>query len=324
MTKISANIICKNEEEMLPAMFESIKGVDEIIFLDTGSTDKSIEIAKSYGAKIFEDPWIDDFSNSRNSCMKHATGEWHLIIDADEILDTPMERIRNMLNLGIIKQKAYDLILFDVQTGVERNEQPRLIRNKPDIWYFGAVHNLPRYFPEGLDHPEKSVNIPMDKAFKANCHITANVSPNHAKDPDRSKRILESALKQEPHNTRHLYYYVREWLNRKDPIKALYFLDRYFKLSGPTNECADAHFIAATCHWDLGDTYKAVNECMEAIKILATFRAPYQLLEMLAHPDMKETWNRHAKAANNKGVLFIRDMRVNQLKPQSNLKIVKK
>jgi len=321
MRKLTASIICKNEEEMLPIMLDSIKGIDEIIVLDTGSTDKSIEIAKSYGAKVFKDPWRDDFSYSRNACKKHCTGDWLLIIDCDEVLECTIEQIKSMINSEWANR--YDLLLFDVQTGLERNEQPRLIKNKKDIWYYGAAHNLPRYYPDGLDSPHTSRMIPNDKTFKTTFRVTANCSPNHAKDPDRTLRILETALSKEPMNTRNLYYYVREWLNRKDPARALYWLGRYFKIAQMTNERADAHFIAATCHLDLGDPVSAIDECMNAIKILPTFKAPYQLLEMLAHDTMKQQWHKMAQSANNAGVLFVRDMHPKQ-KPKSNLKVVKK
>jgi len=200
------------------------------------------------------------------------------------------------------------LILFDVQTPLERNEQPRLIRNSPDIWYYAAAHNLPRYYPDGLEKPETSIPIPHSKAWKTTYTVTANVSPNHKRDPDRTLRILQKSLTTDPMNTRNIYYYVREWLNRKEPEKALYWLGRYFKISGMTNECADAHFIAATCHLDLGDPMSAVNEALEAIKILPSFRASYEFMEMLAHPEMKPYWNRFARIADNKDVLFIRDM----------------
>ncbi|MEJ2052223.1 MAG: glycosyltransferase family 2 protein, partial [Calditrichota bacterium] len=78
---ISACMMVKNEEEMLPNCLESIKDVvDELIVVDTGSTDKTIEIAESYGAKIYHHPWENDFSKHRNQSISYATGDWFLII----------------------------------------------------------------------------------------------------------------------------------------------------------------------------------------------------------------------------------------------------
>ena len=306
MKKLSLSVIAKNEEEMIETMLKSCEGVDEIIILDTGSTDKTVEIGRKYGTVLTHYKWNDNFSEARNEVKKHCTGDWLLIIDCDEILESPVSQIQSMIN-GAWTDK-FDLLLFEVQTPLERNEQPRVFRNDPNIWYYGAAHNLPRYFPDGVDKPETSESIPHAKAFKTTYKVTANVSPNHAVDKDRTLRILGKSLATDPMNTRNIYYYVREWLNRKEPEKALYWLERYFKISGLTNECADAHFIAATCHLDLGDPLSAVGEAMEAIKILPSFRASYEFMGMLAHPEMKPYWNRFAKIADNKGVLFIRDM----------------
>ena len=311
MKTITASIIAKNEEEMIETMLRTIEGVDEIVILDTGSTDKTVEIGRKYGTVLTHYTWNDDFAEARNECKKFCKGDWLLIMDCDEELLSPVSQLKNMVNSEWANR--FDLLLFDVQTPIERNEQPRLIRNLKEIWYAGSAHNLPRYFPEGQDKPARM--IPHDKAFKTSFSVRANVSPNHARDPDRTKRILEKALQKDPRNTRNLYYYIREWLNRKDPIKALYYLDKYFAISGLTNERADAHFIAATCHLDLGDPMNAVNQCMEALKILPSFRAPLELMEMLAHPDMKPYWNKYARGANNKGVLFIRDMK--KMQPQN-------
>ncbi len=82
---ISACMIVKNEEKLLPQCLESIKDfVDKIIIVDTGSTDRTIEIAKSYGAKIFHHPWENDFSKHRNQSISYATGDWIFVLDGDE------------------------------------------------------------------------------------------------------------------------------------------------------------------------------------------------------------------------------------------------
>ncbi len=82
---LSLCMIVKNEERFLRNCLESVQGVvDEIVIVDTGSTDGTLDIAREYGAKIIEYAWNDDFSEARNLSLQHATGNWALWLDADE------------------------------------------------------------------------------------------------------------------------------------------------------------------------------------------------------------------------------------------------
>lgn len=84
---LSLCMIVKNEEKHLVKCLKSVRNIiDEIIIVDTGSTDKTIDIAKVFGAKIFEFPWTGDFAAARNHSLSQATGNWILILDADEVL----------------------------------------------------------------------------------------------------------------------------------------------------------------------------------------------------------------------------------------------
>jgi len=81
-------MIVRDEEEFLDACLESAKGVaDEIVVLDTGSVDRTAEIARSHGARVYSHPWRDSYSEARNAGIDLATGDWILILDADERLD---------------------------------------------------------------------------------------------------------------------------------------------------------------------------------------------------------------------------------------------
>lgn len=84
---LSVCLITKNEEQFLERCLASVEGVaDEIILVDTGSTDSTMEIAKKFNAKIFEIDWPNDFSAARNISLSYASGDWILVIDADEAL----------------------------------------------------------------------------------------------------------------------------------------------------------------------------------------------------------------------------------------------
>jgi glycosyltransferase involved in cell wall biosynthesis len=289
---------------MLPKCLKSIKGVDEIVITDTGSTDKSIEIAKEAGAKVYTDyKWNDHFSEARNHSKSHCTGDWLLIIDGDEELRTTIPTIREMLSQPFMKER--EAIMFYVDTGREVNEQIRMFRNRPDIEWIGAAHNLP-YIRDVNGHRR------MTEIQKSTFNIWAGYSPNHEKDPDRTLRIMSKELMKGPQGlgmnnyTRYLYYVAREWMNRRDPFKVIWYLEKYTKMAPPTNELADAWFLLATCYVDLGELEKGVDACLQTIKYLPTFKASYALLHNLAAPDSKRFWEKMFHMADNKGVLFER------------------
>ncbi|WP_233476275.1 glycosyltransferase family 2 protein [Paenibacillus sonchi] len=80
-------MIVKDEEALLSRCLESVKGIaDEIIIVDTGSTDRTKQIAENYGAKIYDYVWSNDFAAARNESLRHAAGKWILVLDADEYL----------------------------------------------------------------------------------------------------------------------------------------------------------------------------------------------------------------------------------------------
>jgi tetratricopeptide (TPR) repeat protein len=100
----------RNEEEKLPSCLQSAADlVDEIIVVDTGSTDSTKEIAARFGAKVFDFPWIDDFAAARNECIRHATGEWIFWMDADErVNESNREKLRTLFQSlpGVRDQKS--------------------------------------------------------------------------------------------------------------------------------------------------------------------------------------------------------------------------
>ena len=83
--RISACYIVKNEAENLAKSIKSLKNqVNEIVVVDTGSTDNTIAVAGKLGAKVYSFPWQDDFSQARNFALSKAKGDWLILLDADE------------------------------------------------------------------------------------------------------------------------------------------------------------------------------------------------------------------------------------------------
>jgi pentatricopeptide repeat protein len=98
MPRVTLSLIVRNEEANLPACLSSAADlVDEIIVVDTGSTDGTRELAARLGARVFDFPWRDDFAAARNASIEHATGDWIFWLDADDWIDAEnRERLRQL------------------------------------------------------------------------------------------------------------------------------------------------------------------------------------------------------------------------------------
>ena len=108
--KISACLITKDEEKNIEQCLKSIEGiVDEIIIVDTGSNDNTVNVAKRYSNKIFHYVWEDDFSKARNFAIEKANGDYILFLDADDYL--ALDALRKLSNK--ISQSSSDVISFN-------------------------------------------------------------------------------------------------------------------------------------------------------------------------------------------------------------------
>ncbi len=139
--RLSVCLIAKNEERFLHGCLESIRGLaDQIILVDTGSTDRTVEIARAHGAEVHFRAWDNDFSAARNAALLHARGDWILVLDADEeVSQAHHSALRALLTQA--NTIAYRLPLVDVgreDQGV--SQVPRLFRNAPQQFYVSRVH----------------------------------------------------------------------------------------------------------------------------------------------------------------------------------------
>ncbi len=142
---ISLCMIVKNEETMLAQCLESVSEVvDEIIIVDTGSEDRTVEIAKRYGARVYHHPWEDNFSLARNQSLGYATCDWIFILDADEVLTkedhAKLRQATHIPDLNLISVSVHNKHPL---TGEFASFLPsvRLWRRKLNLYYEGIVHN---------------------------------------------------------------------------------------------------------------------------------------------------------------------------------------
>ncbi|MEW5993344.1 MAG: tetratricopeptide repeat protein, partial [Candidatus Zixiibacteriota bacterium] len=285
---VSACMIVKNEEELLPGCLESIRDwVDEIVIVDTGSTDRTVEIAESFGARLFHQPWEGDFSKHRNYSMEHATGEWIFIIDADErVYSEDISLIRKVLN-----QADYNLISINVfNVSGEGEEQVtflpsiRFFRRKLGLKYEGIVHNL-------LVPPPGE---PIMRAGIRLKHYGYGLSPEKMKEKiSRSKALLEKQIAEDPDSAFARFNYAQLLRGEgveghpENAAKILEAAGRALQLTDP-NAVSErhihvmAHHQLAWVHFVLGEYDKAEKYCREALKIKQDYLDALLLLGQIA------------------------------------------
>src|SRR3954470_23400442 len=158
---ISLCMIVRDEEAMLPrSLAAAAPHVDEVIVVDTGSTDRTIEIAKEFGATVIETEWTGDFGAARNVSFDAATSDWILYLDADEVLgEGEGPKLRELT--GRVWREAFFLVETNHTGGLEdgtavHHNALRVFRNRPEYRFSGRIHEqiaqtLPGDLPERLE-----------------------------------------------------------------------------------------------------------------------------------------------------------------------------
>lgn len=149
---LSVAIIAKNEEKNIERCLSALQNLNnridyEIVVVDTGSNDNTINIAKRFTDKVYEHPWTGDFSEMRNISISYCTGKWIMILDADEVIESVDEIVKffksdeskvfNCMTLkskNILSENENEYILMDLV---------RLFKNHKDFKYKGRVHEQP-------------------------------------------------------------------------------------------------------------------------------------------------------------------------------------
>jgi glycosyltransferase involved in cell wall biosynthesis len=288
--KLSACLIVKNEHDLLPRCLDSIREFDEIIITDTGSTDDTVEIAKKYTDKVYHFKWCDDFSKARNYSLSKVTGDWVLVIDADEVLKTPCKAVKSILS----KEKDKKVLGVKMTAEGTKNSHysDRIFRNLPEIKYRGVIH-------ETLTHRiEENVDI----------EIMYGSSPTHLQDPDADFRLLKKFVENNPECIRERFYLAREYTYREEWKTAIKYLKDYVKRAVWLPERNEANLLMAKCYDQLKDYNKACDCAWEAIKYNTNFKEAIEFLANHMDSTNAKRWKEFSKGADNSEVLFVRSV----------------
>ncbi len=180
MITISLCMIVKNEEKILARCLDSVADLcEEIIIVDTGSTDRTKDIAGKYTDRIFDFPWIDDFSAARNFAFSKATQEYIYSADADEVLDEEnRQRFRVMKEamlpeIEIVQMKYANQMRFGTVYNFDEEYRPKLFKRLREFVWTEPIHETVRLDPVVYDSDVVIMHLPESSHAKrdlANFH----------------------------------------------------------------------------------------------------------------------------------------------------------
>jgi len=261
---VSLTMIVRNEEQNLPRCLESVRGLfDETVVVDTGSTDRTKEIAATFGARVIDFAWIDDFAAARNVALNHATGNYALWLDADDVIEPPeREKLETLLmRLQPDGKAAYVLrCLCDKADGGQITvDHVRLFPLLPGIRWERRVHEV--------------INAAVDRAriktewTDISIRHTGYADPAiHERKRQRNLKLLQRELAERPDDPFTYYYLATLAFERKQWQEALgYYIVSLAKWGTSQSIACKLHAMIAWTNQILGRYEESLRVCNEGL-----------------------------------------------------------
>lgn len=300
MITISLCMIVKDEEDTIGKCLSSVKEVvDEIIIVDTGSTDRTKEIVKEYTDKIYDFTWINDFAAARNYSFSKATKDYILWLDADDILlekdQHALKKLKKSFNKATDCVQFYYNYSFDGQGNpslVFRRE--RLVKRSGNFKWVGFVHEV----------------IAVAGAIEiADIYVTHTRTHGCG---ERNLMIYQKKLEEGAvFSARDQYYYAKELYYHQRFDEAITELSKYLTMGGWIEDDLDALYRLADCYESKGEYKKArtyLFECFE--RALPRAEGLYRMAKLFERENQIEKaiyWYEmifHAKRPKTGGFIF--------------------
>ncbi len=276
--KLSICMMVKNEEIHIERCLKSIKPITdrddvELIIVDTGSTDRTVDICKQYTDKLYFKEWFDDFSGMRNVTILYAAGEWIFILDADETIEK-YDELECFLDTDIYKTTKNNTYLVSCKNYINAKNYDlysvfssmRLFRNDKEFRYEGRVHNQPIYkYPVGT----------LDVIIGHYGYLTASKEIMEKKFI-RTKTLLEQEIEKKPDDIYYLYQLATTYNMHSDIKKSYEISSKIYKLfKNYSKENQKESFAILTVHLTNCFMLNKYNELMEASKLGISLKEDY-------------------------------------------------
>ncbi len=283
MSTLALCMIARNEEAFLPDCLASVADViDEIVVVDTGSTDATMAIAKKAGARVLQEEWRDDFAAARNTALAAVESDWVLLLDADERLAVGGAALRSAierpdLDCGLLElhnATSLEAVPEDIVGGRARSGEPillpRLLRRTPDLAWRGCVH-------EDVDHwLEKRVDrVAPLRVDLVHYGALPAIRQSRAKS-DRNIRLLRQRLAVEPQKVNLWVHLSNELMDAGDPEDARVAAENAWDaVTGGLDETESnllgrlipAFTLRAQLHWHYGEVEELARTVAAALEL---------------------------------------------------------
>ena len=257
MVSVSLCMIVKDEEAVLSRCLTSVGDfADEIIIVDTGSKDRTKEIAGRFTDKIYDFAWRDDFTAARNFAFGKGTGDYLFWMDADDVI--PREELTKLMDLkASLEEPLPDVVMMNYAVGFDESGRPvfsffreRMIKRGPNAVWQGRIHE---------------VIPPFGTVIKK--EITIEHHKRKTSDAGRNLRILKEMQRTEGLGTRDQYYYGKELYYHKQYREAERALAEFLKRpDGWREDQVDACRHRAYCLYGLSEEEEALSALLEGLR----------------------------------------------------------
>ena len=311
---ISVLIQGLNEAEQLPRLFAPLKGIEDIVFIDHQSTDNSVDVAKSLGARVVtreflhnivtEDDVIDfkkrfgydpafkkgdkiiRACDERYEMQKNCKNDWILNLDCDEIITWDYKKVQRLLNHSdVVNCKFY----HDRNPDGSRKDwfQTTKLYNRQKTWWIGRIHEV-------ID------------GYNLRVGWSEEMEIDHHQRFDRSRRSYISHLEYSvlrDNDIRAFYYLGKEYHLYGEYEKAINIFTLYLGGAFYLPEKIKSYIYIAYCMWELDREDEAWVYCMQALKLNPNSQEAYLFLATIASKKDRKTWLKHAELASNDHLL---------------------
>ena len=289
---LSLCMIVKNEEHFLDQCLKSTKEyVDEMVIVDTGSTDRTEEIALKYGAGVHHHPWEDDYSKHKNQAIDHATGDWILFLDADEMLkpDSGPVLKKTMANC---KEEAVIMTIisyFNQKASQSWENKIRLFRRNGLIHYEGIIHEQLVGYRSARMYPIYLLHYGYDLNRAA-----------HQEKFERTRDLLKRQISKDPQNYWHHHNlavtYSSNFLFKEAIDEGHIALDLAIRNGCEKHNLLWTHYVISSSSFKLDNLKAAEKYALEAINVSSEHLDSYFVLTLVYH--RQKNWDELMKAAH--------------------------